>query len=401
MRFEEAAFDVAIVGGGIVGLAHAWQAARRGYSVGLFERDAAAQGASIRNFGMIWVMGQPPELLATAMRSRQLWLEAGRDAGLWVRECGAMHLAYREDERAVLEEFAGLAPALGYRCRMIDAKETLRRSTVACPDGLLGALLSETELNVDPREAIGRLPRWLSERFGIALHFGTVITRIEAPNLVASDGGAWRARRIIVCGGADVQTLYPTEIAAVPYRRCKLQMLATEPQPAGWSLGPMLAGGLTLQHYANFQACPSLPALKARIERQTPEVNQFGIHVMFSQNSAGEVVIGDSHEYDDEIPPFDRAEIETLILRHAAALAVLPKQSISRRWHGTYLKLAGGRNGPLALTPEPGVYVLVAAGGTGMTMSFGIADKLWDEWPDLPLDAAAAPGQSRSPAATV
>jgi FAD dependent oxidoreductase TIGR03364 len=264
----------------------------------------------------------------------------------------------------------------------------------------LGALLSETELNVDPREAIGRLPRWLSERFGVALHFGTAITRIEAPHLVASDGRVWRARRIIVCGGADVQTLYPTEIAEVAYRRCKLQMLATEPQPAGWSLGPMLAGGLTLQHYANFQACPSLAALKARIERQTPEVNRFGIHVMFSQNAAGEVVIGDSHEYDDQIPPFDRAEIETLILRHAAALAALPKQSISRRWHGTYLKLAGGRNGPVVLTPEPGVYVLVAAGGTGMTMSFGIADKLWDEWPDPSLGIAGR-SPSRSPAAMV
>jgi FAD dependent oxidoreductase TIGR03364 len=349
---------------------------------------------------MIWVIGQPPELLGTAMRSRELWLEAAREAKLWVRECGSMHLAYREDERAVLEEFARLAPALGYRCRMIDPEEALRRSPAARAHGLLGALLSETELNVDPRQAIGRLPRWLSERFGVAFHFKTAITRIEAPHLVASDGRTWRARRIIVCGGSDAQTLYPAAIAEVPFRRCKLQMLATEPQPEGWSLGPMLAGGLTLQHYANSQACPSLVALKARIERETPEINRFGVHVMFSQNSAGEVVIGDSHEYDDHIPPFDRAEIETLILQHAATLAALPKQPISRRWNGTYLKLAAGRNGPVVLTPEPGVYVLVAAGGTGMTMSFGIAEKLWDEWPALPLNAAAR-SPSRSPTAMV
>ncbi len=52
--------DVAIVGGGILGIAHAFEAAKRGYSVVIFERSRQAQGASIRNFGLIWPIGQAP-----------------------------------------------------------------------------------------------------------------------------------------------------------------------------------------------------------------------------------------------------------------------------------------------------------------------------------------------------
>jgi glycine/D-amino acid oxidase-like deaminating enzyme len=46
-------FDLAIVGAGVVGLAHAYLAAKSGLKVALFERNPAAIGASIRNFGMI------------------------------------------------------------------------------------------------------------------------------------------------------------------------------------------------------------------------------------------------------------------------------------------------------------------------------------------------------------
>src|SRR5215831_10546739 len=103
--------DVAVIGGGILGLAHAFAAARQGRRVVLFERNQRASGASVRNFGMIWPIGQPHgEMHSLAMRSREIWLEVLKNAALPHAPTGSLHIAYRNDEKTVLREFAELAP---------------------------------------------------------------------------------------------------------------------------------------------------------------------------------------------------------------------------------------------------------------------------------------------------
>src|SRR5689334_1680177 len=66
-------FDLAVIGGGICGLAHALAGVRRGLRVVVIERDARANGASIRNFGFVTVTGQQRgQCWQRAMRSRQV-----------------------------------------------------------------------------------------------------------------------------------------------------------------------------------------------------------------------------------------------------------------------------------------------------------------------------------------
>lgn len=370
--------DVGIVGAGIVGLAHAYAAAHRGHRVTVFERGPVASGASIRNFGMVWPIGQPAgECHAIALRGRELWLDVARASGLWVNPCGSIHLAHREDEWAVLQEFAAAAATLGYDCGLLTPGEVAQRTDFANPDGLLGGLFSPTELGVNPRTVIRMLPNWLRERFGVQFEFGTTITEVGRGWVQSSASRRWDLNRVVVCGGADFETLFPEVFAGSGLKRCKLQMLKVG-KPSAGRLGPHLASGLTLRHYANFQVCASLERLRERIAAETPELDAYGIHVMASQNDAGEVILGDSHEYDSEIEPFDKSLIDDLILRELRRVLRLPEWTIRERWHGIYAKHPS--RPAFEADPLENVHVCTGTGGSGMTMAFGLADRCWERW---------------------
>jgi len=364
--------DVAVVGGGIVGLAHALAAARTGARVVLFERDERAVGASIRNFGLVWPVGQPAGLYERALRSRDVWLDTAKRTGVWHVESGSLHVVRSAEEEAVVEEFLATSPhAAEQGCRMLTPAEVARTSTAVRPEGVRGALWSPTELNVDPRTAIPALAGLLEREHGVALRFGTAVTGIDLPGVDTTEG-RWRAERVFVCSGNEFQALYPEVFAASGIRRCKLQMMRTVAQPDGWALGPALCAGLTLLHYASFAHCASLAALRDRFDRELPVHRAEGVHVLVSQTSGGQVTIGDSHRYAATHDPFESAEVDRAILDYFSGFAALPRTRIAERWHGVYPSLPDGR-ADLVARPEPGVTVVNGLGGAGMTLSFGLA----------------------------
>jgi FAD dependent oxidoreductase TIGR03364 len=360
--------DVAIVGAGILGLAHAYALARRGRSVVVFERSPQAAGASVRNFGMLWPIGQPAgRMLDIALRSRAIWLELLTATRLPHYPTGSLHLAYRADEAAVAREFCEVAPKLGYSCDWLNAAGVLAHSQAVRPNGLLGAIWSATEVTVDPRVALAQIPSYLSERFGVRFYWSTAINALDLSKFETA----------IVCTGHDFETLYPEMFRASGVTRCKLQMMRTRPQPEAWQLGPALAAGLTLRFYESFQVCRTLPALKQRIAAETPEYDRWGIHVLVSQTAGRELTIGDSHEYSAAIDPFDRAEIDDVILGYARGFLAAPELEIAQHWHGVYAKHPDQPY--LSFSPEPNVRVVTAAGGAGMTLSFGLAEETMKE----------------------
>lgn len=364
-----------MVGGGIVGLAHALALAKSGRRVVLFERTSPAVGASVRNFGLVWPVGQPGgPRHERAMRSRAIWADVATAAGLHMAETGSLHLAYRQDEWAVLEEFAATQNGSAHGRRLLSAGETLRRSPSVHAEGLMGSFWSPTECTVDPRQAIREIPGYLARVHGVHLAYATTVLRVSLP-VVETTAGAWSVDHVIVCSGQDFETLYPDVFAAADITRCKLQMLRTVPQPADWALGPALCAGLTLAHYDSFKGCGSLAALKARLAAEFPFAAEHGIHVLLSQTSRGELTIGDSHHYGPTVDPFDRTDIDEEILAHLGAFFHAPDPRIAERWHGVYPKMTNGAS-ELVRIPEPGVRIVNGLGGAGMTLSFGLAEEV-------------------------
>ena len=365
--------EVAVVGGGILGLAHALEASRQGRRVTVFEKDAQARGASVRNFGMVYPIGMKPGLIRErALRSRRVWLELGAQAGFWHDPVGSLLVARTPDELQVLEEFVTHSAPEGYTTQMLSAEEALQKSPGLVREGLLGALWSDQEVCVDPVEALQKIPAWLQAQYQVEFCYQTTVTHVESGRLRAG-GTDWQAEQIIVCSGADLQTLFPKELAESGIQNCQLHMFRTVPQSGNWRLGPLLAAGLTLLHYPAFALAPSLPQLRQRLQADFAPLLEWGIHVLASQHGHGQVTLGDSHEYGPSPSLFYRMEIEERITEYLQGFLALPSLQIAERWLGVYPRHPSGE--PWIHRPSPGVLLVNGIGGIGMTTSFGLVQE--------------------------
>ena len=79
-----------VVGAGILGLATARALAQKGYEVTVIEKSQFSLGASVRNFGMLWPVGQPDgKLYDRAVRTREIWLEYLNTSKIPYNSCGS------------------------------------------------------------------------------------------------------------------------------------------------------------------------------------------------------------------------------------------------------------------------------------------------------------------------
>jgi D-hydroxyproline dehydrogenase subunit beta len=356
--------DVAIVGAGIVGLAHALAAARRGKRVVVIDRDAQANGASIRNFGFVTVTGQERGLVwQRAMRTSRIWSDLADEAEIAVVHRGLLMVARRADACDVLDAF--LETEMGAGCSRLSAQDVAQRLPFAPPAS--GGLWSPHDLRVESREAIPLLAKWLAERWQVEFRRGVSVSEVREGRVKTSAGDI-AAQTIIVCPGDDFTGLYPEVIARHGLIRCQLQMLRLA--APGYQLPGSVMSDLSLVRYMGYAALAQSAAVAARLQREQLDHLANGIHLIVVQGANGSLVVGDSHHYAATPPPFASAEVDQLILDEFAAV-LGPAPAVLERWTGTY---AAGREQCLIETPEPGVRLVIVTSGSGASTSFAIAE---------------------------
>jgi FAD dependent oxidoreductase TIGR03364 len=368
--------DVAVVGAGIVGLAHAHEARRRGLAVVVLDRDERPVGASVRNFGHLFfssaASGEP---LECALRSRERWLELGRRSGMWMEDAGTVVVARADDELAALEPVAAETERGG---RMLSAAEI--GALVPIPtDGVLGGFHGTLDLRVDPRAAAAALASLLEADAGATVLWRSHVHDIE-PGLIHAHNLRIAADAIVVCPGPDYRHLPPSLAPGLePLTLCQLQMLRVG-APAGRRYRNALATGYSLVRYPAFRDQPAALKLRGRLERERPELLESGIHLLITQLPEGDLVIGDTHTYGDTLPPFGREQLDQILLEEAQTLLGVDALEVKERWHGIYpTTTATGHGNFLITAPLPGVRVVQNIAGIGMTLSFGQAPLVIDE----------------------
>jgi len=363
--------DIAIIGAGILGLSHAYAAARRGLRVRVFERSSTPLGASIRNFGQALVGGQPPGvMLDLARASRPLWAEWAERAGFAIRRNGSLLFARSEAEENLLEAFcAGRAREHGYRAELLRGK-----ALDALYDGAFSkhraALHSLDDQQLYSREALPALIDWLRRELKVEFHFSTLVRDIE-PGLLRTTAGAFRAGQILVCSGHDYQTLLAEQLAALKPQVCRLQMLRARPE-RDLGLGHALLTGLSCVHYGAFADLPQAQAIHEQIRRETPALERHGIHLLISPTPYGELIIGDSHDYGSDAAPFNAEAVDRLMLDLAEDTLGM-RVEVVERWQGVY-----GARGPApfsVLQVEAGISAVLMHTGVGMSVGPALGER--------------------------
>ena len=372
-------YDLAVVGAGIVGLAHALAAARAGLKTVVIERNTRADGASIRNFGFITVTGQPREIWAMALRSRDVWAEVAPRAGIGIEHHGLVLVMRRPEALDVAETF--LATEMGEGCELIDSGELENRFPDLPAPQALAALVSPHEVRVDSPLALPRLKSWLEREHGVEFRMGETVLAVEPPLLLTSRGEV-RAERAVVCPGDDFSGLFPERIDRYGLRRCRLSMLQLA--PPGFSLKTGVMSDLGLARYRGYADLPEAAPLKRRLQAEQPRHLANGVHLIAVQNADGSLVVGDSHHYDDLPSPFAPAEAETLILDEFSNATGLEAPPVMARWTGVYA--VSDERSFLVDAPSPRTRLVIVTSGTGASTAFAIAEQTIAE-----LCGAAAP----------
>ncbi|WP_216851264.1 FAD-binding oxidoreductase [Acidisphaera sp. L21] len=250
------AFDVAVVGAGVMGATTALHLARAGMRTALIDRGAICREASGVNAGTLTLHMTRAVLIPYAIRGRQLWLDApdwlGMDAG--ARATPGLSVAFTPAERDMLEHRAAARRAEGAPIELVTPAQAR-----AIEPGLNGDIIAAAHCALD-----GHVTAYLTGRAYRRALVAAGATLMEQHPVAGIDraGGqfairvagqpAVRARRLVLAGGVWLEAMLGWLGLHVPVKCLINQLVVTERmRPVMRSVLGIANGLLSLKQFEN------------------------------------------------------------------------------------------------------------------------------------------------------
>ncbi len=227
--------DVAIVGGGVIGVMAAWFLRQKGLSVLVLEKGRIAGEQSSRNWGWVRQQGRDPGELPIMVESLAIWKRLAEDMGesLGFRQTGVLYLAKTEREMAGFEAWTEHSRAHQLDTRLLTGAETLAMLKGAVAPWK-GALYTASDARAEPWTAVPALAA-RAEEAGVLIREGCAVRALDiAAGRVAgvvTEAGRVACNQVVVAAGAWSRLFLGRHGVKIPQLSVLASVAATEPMP--------------------------------------------------------------------------------------------------------------------------------------------------------------------------
>ncbi len=358
------AYDVVIVGAGIVGAACAHEFARRGMRVAIVDRDVVGGGATAAGMGHIVVMDDSEAQFALTRYSQQLWqaLRPELPADVEYDQCGTIWVAADEEEMAEVRRKHSYYADRGVPTKVLD-QQALKRLEPNLRDGMAGGLLVAEDAVLYPPCAA----RYLIERAqkrGAELRLGAAAAEIGNGRVRLSDGVEIAGTIVVNAAGA----WSPELTGGVEIKKRKGHLVITDRYPGFLRHQLVELGYLKSAH----------------------SVSSDSVAFNVQPRRTGQILIGSSRQYGAEHKEVDQEILTRMLQRAQEYMPGLGPLSALRTWTG--FRAATPDKLPL-IGPWPSdksLFLATGHEGLGITTSLATARILVDHVtgakPEIPIE---------------
>ena len=361
---SKAAYDVVVVGTGIVGAACADEFSRRGLSLAVVGQDVIGSGATAAGMGHIVVIDDSEAQFALTRYSQQLWQELKRELpdDVEYEQCGTIWVAADEEEMIEVHRKRDYYGRRGVPTEVLDAK-ALQNLEPNLRPGMAGGLRVPGDGVLYPPCAA----RFLMERAlkrGAKLRLGVPVTQIGQGKVRIADGTEISAEIIVNAAGASAIDL----TQGLEIRKRKGHLVITDRYPGFVRHQLVELGYLKSAH----------------------SVSGDSVAFNVQPRRTGQILIGSSRQYGAEHNEVDNSMLVRMLQRAQEYMPGLAHMSTVRTWTG--FRAATPDKLPLIgqSTGDKSVFLATGHEGLGITTSLGtariLADQITGTKPEIPVE---------------